>query len=62
MLRTSVLIIIYTILVCVTKSSAEKVTVENVLDLSVFGPCNINLKWFREHQFTTDFVEKIVLV
>jgi hypothetical protein len=62
MLPTSVSIIIYTILIYVPKCSAEKVTVENILDLSVFGPCNINLKWFRELQFTTDFVETILVV
>jgi hypothetical protein len=62
MLPTSVSIIIYTIWIYVPKCSAEKVTVENILDLSIFGPCNINLKWFREHQFTTDFVEKILVV
>jgi hypothetical protein len=62
MLRISVSIIIYTILVYVPKSSAEKVTVENILDLSVFGSCNINLKWFREHQLTTDLIEKILVV
>jgi hypothetical protein len=62
MFRTSVSIIIYTILVYVPKSSAEKVTVENILDLSVFGPCNINLKWFREHQLAVDLIEEIVLV
>jgi hypothetical protein len=62
MLRTSVSIIIYIILVCVTKSSAEKVTVESILDLSVFGPCNINLKWFREHQLAVDLIEGTVLV
>jgi hypothetical protein len=61
-LHISAPIIIYTILVYVPKSSAEKVTVENILDLSVFGPCNINLKWFREHQLTVDLIEEIVLV
>jgi hypothetical protein len=61
-LQISASIIIYTILVYVPKSSAEKVTVENILDLSVFGPCNINLKWFREHQLTVDLIEEIVLV
>jgi hypothetical protein len=62
MLRISVLIIIYTISVYVPKSTSENVTVENILDLSVIGPCNINLKWFREHQLTVDLIEKIVLV
>jgi hypothetical protein len=62
MLQISVSIIIYTILIYVPKCSAKKVTVENILDLSIFGPCNINLKWFRELQFTTDFVEKFLFV
>jgi hypothetical protein len=41
---------------------AEKVTVEKILDLSVFGNCNIYLKRFREDQRTVDLTEKLILV
>jgi hypothetical protein len=41
---------------------AEKVTVEKILDLSVFGNCNIYLKRFREDQRTIDLTEKLILV
>jgi hypothetical protein len=62
MLRISASIIIYTILVYIPKSSSKNVTVENILDLSVFGSCNMNLKWFREHQLTANLIENILFV
>jgi hypothetical protein len=57
-----VLITIQAILTYLTQSSAEKVTVETILDLTVFGTCNVYLKMFREDQGTVDLTEKLILV
>jgi hypothetical protein len=53
---------IYAVLVYLSQSAAESVTIENILDLTVFGHCNINLKKFGEDQRTVDLTEKIILV
>jgi hypothetical protein len=59
MLRTvlSVLISIY-----VSQAVAKNVTIEKILDLSVFGNCNIYVKRFRDDQGTVDLTEKLILV
>jgi hypothetical protein len=62
MLRKFVSISIYTYLMYVLQSSADNVTLEKILDLTVFGTCNIYLKRFREDQGTVDLTEKLILV
>jgi hypothetical protein len=54
--------IIFTILNYVSQAAAENVTIEKILDLSVFGACNIYLKRFRDNQRTVDLTEKLILV
>jgi hypothetical protein len=55
-------IMTYAILNYPLQSAAGSVTIEKILDLTVFGQCNINFKWFRESQITVDIIEKIILV
>jgi hypothetical protein len=62
MLRTLVSIIISAHLVHLPQSSAENITVEKILDLTVFGTCNIYLKRFREDQGSVDLTAQIILV
>jgi hypothetical protein len=62
MLRKLISAIIYGHLVYVAQSSANNVTFEKVLDLSVFGTCNVYLKRFRDDQVTFDLTEKIIVV
>jgi hypothetical protein len=55
-------ILIYMILNFSSQSASGSVTIEKILDLTVFGTCNINFKWFREHQIIVDIVGKIIRV
>jgi hypothetical protein len=55
-------VVIFTISIHVSQAVAENVTIEKILDLSVFGNCNIYLKRFRDDQGTVDLTEKLILV
>jgi hypothetical protein len=52
----------YAIWIHPSLSAADSVTIENILDLSVFGTCNINFKKFREDQRTVHLTETLILV
>jgi hypothetical protein len=62
MLGKLVSVITFTILIYSSLSSAGNVTIEKILDLSVFGNCNIYLKRFRDDLGTVDLTERIVVV
>jgi hypothetical protein len=62
MLEKLVVIIIYAVSIHSSQTAAENVTIENILDLTVFGQCNIYLKRFRDNQWSLDLTEKIIHV
>jgi hypothetical protein len=62
MLEKVISVIIYATLTCSWRCAAEKVTVERILDFAVFGQCSMNLKWFRDDQWTVDLTEKILVL
>jgi hypothetical protein len=62
MLEKLVVIIIYAVSIHSSQSAAENVTIEKILDLTVFGQCNIYLKRFRDDQIYLDLTEKIIHV
>jgi hypothetical protein len=62
MLEKLVVIIIYAVSLHSSQSAAENVTIEKILDLTVFGQCNIYLKRFRDNQMFLDLTEKIIHV
>jgi hypothetical protein len=62
MLEKLVVIIIYAVSSHSSQSAAENVTIEKILDLTVFGQCNIYLKRFWDSQQTLDLTEKFIHV
>jgi hypothetical protein len=62
MLEKLIVIIICAVSLHSSQSAAENVTIEKILDLTVFGQCNIYLKRFWDSQQTLDLTEKFIHV
>jgi hypothetical protein len=56
-----VYLILFGVVVDSLQSAAENVTIEKILDLTVFGQCNIYYKMFRPDQETVDLTERAIL-
>jgi hypothetical protein len=62
MLHKLLSVIAYCIFRYSSLSTAEALTIEKTLDLTVFGTCNIYLKRFCDDQVAVDLTERLILV